>query len=229
MGHGRIHHPEFAMASGEMSTDEFRSFLSATLANAVHVSRDGALHFVCMDWRHLEDLFAAVKGVYAEMKNLIVWSKTNAGQGSLYRSQHELIGLWKVGEASHMNNVELGRYGRSRSNIWVYAGVNTFKAGRDQELAAHPTTKPVALVADAIKDVTKRGGIVLDPFLGSGTTLIAAEKTGRRCRAMEIAPRYVDVAIRRFEKFTGKDAVHVETGRSYSELAGARHTVEAVF
>jgi len=219
LGRGKNQHAEFAMASGEMSEGEFTAFLQVVLGNAAAASRDGALHFVCMDWRHLGELLAAGRSVYSEMKNLCVWAKTNGGQGSLYRSQHELIAVFKVGDGAHVNNVELGRFGRNRSNVWHYAGVNSFKAGRQQELEAHPTVKPVALVTDAIKDVTRRGAIVLDHFGGSGTTLVAAERTGRRARLLEIEPRYVDVTIARFEQVTKTDAVHAETGQTYAELA----------
>lgn len=223
-GRGKRRHAEFAMASGEMSEAEFVAFLRRVLGNAAARSRDGALHYVCMDWRHLGELLTAGRTVYSELKNLVVWVKSNGGQGSLYRSQHELIALFKVGDGEHVNNVELGRFGRNRSNVWHYAGVNSFKAGRQEELEAHPTVKPVALVADAIKDVTRRGAIVLDLFGGSGTTLIAAERTGRRARLLEIAPRYVDVTIARFEKITKADAIHAETGKTYAELAQERRS-----
>ena len=222
LGKGRHQHAEFAMASGEMSEGEFTAFLQQVLGNAAAASRNGALHFVCMDWRHLGELLAAGKSVYSEMKNLCVWAKTNGGQGSLYRSQHELVAVFKVGDGEHVNNVELGRFGRNRSNVWHYAGVNSFKAGRQEELEAHPTVKPVALVTDAIKDVTRRGAIVLDIFGGSGTTLIAAERTGRRARLLEIEPRYVDVTIARFEQVTKADAVHAETGQTFAEIADER-------
>ena len=222
MGRGQVKHPDFAMASGEMSEAEFVAFLRASLERAVEVSRDGALHYVAMDWRHLAELVAAAKPIYSEMKNLCVWAKTNGGQGSLYRSQHELIAVFKVADAPHVNNVELGRHGRNRSNVWHYAGVNTFKTGRAEELAAHPTVKPVALVADAIRDVIRRGGVVLDLFGGSGTTLIAAERTGRRARLVELEPRYVDVTIQRFEALTRADAVHAATGATFAEVASER-------
>jgi DNA modification methylase len=222
LGKGRHRHAEFAMASGEMSEGEFTAFLQQVLGNAAAASRNGALHFVCMDWRHLGELLAAGKSAYSEMKNLCVWAKTNGGQGSLYRSQHELVAVFKVGDGEHVNNVELGRFGRNRSNVWHYAGVNSFKAGRQEELEAHPTVKPVALVTDAIKDVTRRGAIVLDVFGGSGTTLIAAERTGRRARLLEIEPRYVDVTIARFEQVTKADAVHAETGQTFAEIADER-------
>jgi DNA modification methylase len=221
-GRGRHRHAEFAMASGEMSVQAFSSFLTEVLGNAAPMCRDGALLYVCMDWRHVAQLMVAGQAAGVELKNLIVWVKSNAGQGSLYRSAHELIALFKVGEGRHVNNVELGRFGRNRSNVWHYAGVNSFKAGREEELAVHPTVKPVALVADAIKDVTGRRAIVLDLFGGSGTTLIAAERTGRRARLMEIDPRYVDVTITRYQRVTGRDAVHAKTGKTFAELAAER-------
>jgi len=222
MVRGLVKHPDFQMAAGEMSEDEFIAFLRTVLERAVEVSRPGALHYVAMDWRHIAELITAAKPIYGEMKNLVVWAKTNWGLGSLYRSQHELIALFKVADAPHVNNVELGVHGRSRSNVWHYAGANVLKANRSAELAAHPTVKPVALVADAIRDVTKRNAVVLDLFGGSGTTLIAAERTGRRARLIEIEPRYVDVTIRRFEALTRADAVHAETGMTFADVATDR-------
>ena len=222
VGRGRIKHAEFAMASGEMSPSEFTAFLEETLGNAARVSRDGAVHFVCMDWRHIRELIEAGREIYGEMLNLVVWEKTNAGQGSFYRSAHELVGVFRVGEAKHLNNVELGRHGRSRSNVWHYAGVNTFRAGRMDELAAHPTVKPVAMVADALKDCTRRGDIVLDTFAGAGTTILAAERVGRRAYSLELEPKYVDVAIRRWQAFTRRDAVHADTGQTFEDVAGGR-------
>lgn len=227
MGRGSVTHDEFAMASGEMSEGEFAEFLTSVLQNAVDVSQPQALHFVVMDWRHIDTLFQVGRKIYSEVKNLIVWAKTNGGQGSLYRSQHELIALFKVGDAEHVNNVELGRFGRNRSNVWNYAGANGFKADRMKELEAHPTVKPVALVADAIKDVTKRNAVVLDLFGGSGTTLIAAERTGRRGRLIEIEPKYVDATVRRFERLLKMDAVHAETGATFSETESARIKIAA--
>lgn len=221
-GKGRIQHREFAMASGEMSEVEFTEFLKLTLGNAAAVSRDGAVHFVCADWRHLGEFLTAGREVYGALLNLCAWCKTNGGMGSLYRSQHELVFVFRVGNAPHLNNVELGRHGRNRTNVWNYAGVNTFRAGRMDELALHPTVKPVAMVADAIRDVSRRNDLVLDPFGGSGTTIIAAEKTGRRARAIEIDHYYVDVAVRRWQRFTGKVAVHAETGKSFEEIAEQR-------
>jgi DNA modification methylase len=219
VGRGRTKHDEFAMASGEMSRPDFVGFLIETLSNAATHSRAGALHYVCMDWRHLGELIEAGDQTYSAMLNLAVWVKSNAGQGSFYRSQHELIGVFRVGEAPYLNNVELGRHGRSRSNVWRYAGVNCFRAGRMDELSAHPTAKPVALVADAMKDCTRRRDIVLDTFCGSGTTLMAAERVGRRAYGLELEPRYVDVTIRRWQAFTRRDAVHMETGQTFDERA----------
>ena len=196
-------HREFAMASGEMSTAEFRTFLSETLGPAAKVSRDGAVHFVCMDWRHMDDVSSTAAGVYDVLLNLCVWSKSNAGMGSLYRSKHELVFVYRVGSASHFNAVELGKHGRNRTNVWDYASVNSMAGSRREDLALHPTVKPVALVADALQDVTKRGDLVFDMFSGSGTTLIAAERIGRRFRGCDIDPAYIDVAVDRWVQITG--------------------------
>ena len=171
-------HREFAMASGEMSEAEFRSFLADTLGAAARCSRDGAVHFVCMDWRHMDSLSAVGSTVYGEWLNLCIWNKSNAGMGSLYRSRHELVFVYRVGAAPHLNMIELGRHGRNRTNVWDYASVNSMRGSRREDLALHPTVKPTGLVADAIQDVTRRGDLVLDLFLGSGTTLLAAERTG---------------------------------------------------
>lgn len=222
-GSGSIRHREFAMASGEMTEAEFINFLTRTCKNAANVSLDGAIHFVCMDWRHLTEVMAAGKAVYSELKNVCVWNKDNGGMGSFYRSQHEFVFVFKIGTARHINTIELGRSGRYRTNVWNYAGVNTMRSGRLQDLAMHPTVKPVALVADAIRDCSRRSDIVLDPFAGSGTTIIAAQKTGRRARGLEIDPLYVDVAIRRWQTFSGKQAIH-ETGRTFDELARVRES-----
>ena len=227
VGRGQVKHTEFAMASGELSRSEFVGFLKATLAEAAAVSRDGAVHYVCMDWRHIGELIEAGSEIYGEMLNLAVWVKSNAGQGSFYQSQHELVGIFRVGEKAHLNNVELGRHGRSRSNVWHYAGVNTFRAGRLDELQCHPTVKPVALVADAMRDCSRRGDIVLDLFGGSGTALLAAERVGRRAYTLEIEPRFVDVAIKRWQTFSGKDAICAETGLSFDEIASSRTMVPA--
>lgn len=204
-GHANVasKHREFAMASGEMSEDEFRAFLRQTLGACAAVSRDGAVHFVCMDWRHMADVQAAGEAVYGDLLNLCIWNKSNAGMGSLYRSKHELVFVYRVGEAQHLNTVELGRHGRNRTNVWDYASVNTFKGQRREDLALHPTVKPVQMVADALQDVTRRGDIVLDVFLGSGATLIAAQRTGRRFRGVEIDPLYVDLVVERWRNLTG--------------------------
>ncbi len=222
VGRGRVKHPDFKMASGEMSPADFTRFLVAALGNAARVSSEGSVHFVCMDWRHVEELFVASRSVYGAVLNLCVWNKTNAGQGSFYRSQHELIGVFRVGEGCHRNNVELGRHGRNRTNVWTYPGVNSFGADRTDALAMHPTVKPVALVADAILDCTTRGDLVLDPFLGSGTTIIAAEKVGRRCFGIDCDPTYVDVAIRRWRAYTKCDAVLEGDGRTFDEIEAER-------
>jgi DNA methylase/ParB-like nuclease domain len=196
-------HREFAMASGEMSEAEFRSFLADTLGAAVQSSRNGAVHFVCMDWRHMDSVSAVDSAVYGERLNLCIWNKSNAGMGSLYRSKHELVFVYRVGTAPHLNMVELGKHGRNRTNVWDYASVNSMRGSRREDLALHPTVKPTGLVADAIQDVTRRGDLVLDLFLGSGTTLMAAERTGRRFRGLDIDPTYVDVAIERWSARTG--------------------------
>jgi DNA modification methylase len=209
------------MASGEMTSPAFVQFLSTGLHAAAAVSREGAVHFVCMDWRHIGELLAAAKGVYGAVLNVVVWAKTNSGQGSFYRSAHELIGVFRVGKTAHLNNIELGRHGRSRSNVWHYAGVNSFRAGRMDELRAHPTAKPVGLVADAIKDCTRRGDVVLDTFCGSGTTIMAAERVGRRARALVIEPHFVDVTVRRWQAFTRRDAIRVPSGRSFDGIAAS--------
>lgn len=196
-------HREFAMASGEMSEGQFRTFLAESLGACAKVSRDGAVHFICMDWRHMGDVEAVGTEVFGDLLNVCVWNKSNAGMGSLYRSKHELVFVYKVGSAPHFNAVELGRHGRNRTNVWDYASVNSLKGSRREDLALHPTVKPVALVADALCDVTRRGDLVLDTFLGSGTTLIAAERTGRRFRGLDIDPAYIDVAVERWAAMTG--------------------------
>jgi DNA modification methylase len=211
-GLGKVRHREFAMASGEMNKAEFTEFLSSAFANLVDFSCDGSIHFVCMDWRHMGEMLAAGGANYSELKNLIVWAKDNGGMGSFYRSRHELIFALKSGSAPHINSFELGQHGRYRTNVWQYRGVNTFKTGRLEELALHPTVKPVAMIADAIKDVSRRGGIVLDLFGGSGSTLIAANKTGRRARLCELDPAYCDGILRRWEIFARDDAELIACG-----------------
>jgi len=211
-GLGKAAHREFAMASGEMSDSDFTQFLSEATNIAAEHSEAGSIHFLCMDWRHLGHLLSAASGSYSEFKNLCVWVKSNGGMGSLYRSQHELVAVFKVGSGKHINNVELGRHGRSRTNVWQYPGMNSFQAGRDDALQMHPTVKPIALVADAIYDCSERGGLILDPFAGSGTTILAAERTGRRARAIELDPRYVEVSLRRFATETGIIPMNAATG-----------------
>jgi 16S rRNA G966 N2-methylase RsmD len=225
VGRGHVKHQEFVMASGEMTARAFTNFLTQTLTLAAHASVEGAVHFVCIDWRHISELVQAGRTAYGAMLNLIAWVKSNAGQGSFYRSQYELIGVFRVGNAPHLNTIELGRHGRSRSNVWKYSGVNTFRAGRMDDLRAHPTVKPVAMVADAMKDCTQRNQIVLDTFSGSGTTLLAAERVGRQARVMDIDARYIDVAIRRWQAFTGRDAVHGDSGMTFDEIAKERTVV----
>jgi DNA modification methylase len=227
LGRGKIKHREFARASGEMSWSEFKGFLEQWLRLAAKSSEDGSIHFICMDWRHLSEMHSAGEEVFGPLQNLVVWNKTNAGQGSFYRSQHELIFVYKNGDAAHLNNIELGRHGRNRSNVWTYAGVNTFRSGRLDDLSVHPTVKPVALVADAIKDSSRRGDIVLDPFMGSGTTLLAAERVGRRAYGVEIDPLYVDAAIRRWQDFTKLDAILVATGQTFNEVAALRASAKS--
>lgn len=204
-GHANVtsRHREFAMASGEMTQAGFRGFLAETLGACAAASRDGAVHYVCMDWRHMGDVEAVGETVYGDLLNLCIWNKSNAGMGSLYRSKHELVFVYRVGTAQHFNTVELGRHGRNRTNVWDYASVNTFGGSRQQDLALHPTVKPVAMVADAFQDVTRRGDLVLDAFLGSGASLIAAERTGRRFRGLDIDPLYVDLAVERWRSLTG--------------------------
>ena len=213
-GNGKTQHDEFKMASGEMSEAEFTHFLQSVLCNLKLFSADGSLHYICMDWRHMKELITA-GSVYTELKNLCIWNKSNGGMGSLYRSKHELVFVYKNGRAAHVNNIELGKHGRYRTNVWDYAGVNTFQNNKDLEL--HPTVKPIAMIEDAILDCTKRGDIVLDVFGGSGSTLIAAEKCGRKARLMELDPKYVDVTIRRYQDVTGRIAIH-ENGQTFEEV-----------
>lgn len=220
-GLGRTKHRDFAMAAGEMTDAEFTTFLTHVLTQLAAVSAEGALQFIFMDWRHVEDLLRAGRQVYAECKNICVWVKDHAGMGSLYRSQHEFVCVFKHGTAPHHNNIELGRFGRSRTNVWRYPSIHSFGLASEEGnlLALHPTVKPVALVADAILDASKRGEVVLDAFLGSGTTLIAAERTGRICYAMELEPAYVETAIRRWQTWTGQPARHARSNRLFDALA----------
>jgi DNA modification methylase len=219
-GKGRVRHREFLMASGQMTSAQFTRFLGTALELAVQHSAPGSLHYICMDWRHQHEVLTAALGIYAEVKNLCVWVKDNAGMGSLYRSQHELIYVFKNGRTRHRNNVELGQHGRNRSNVWQYPSPNQFgRKGEEGNLAAlHPTVKPVALIADAILDCSVRGDLVLDPFLGSGSTLLAAERVGRVCRGIELDPLYVDAAIRRWQRFTGENAINATTETRFDDL-----------
>ncbi|KCZ64593.1 site-specific DNA-methyltransferase [Hyphomonas atlantica] len=220
-------HDEFQFASGEMNSEEFQDFLRAGLSLAIKYSLDGALHLVAMDHRHLGDLFAAAKSIYSQRLNICVWTKTTPGMGSLYRSQHEFFALYKVGTGPHTNNIQLGRFGRNRSNVWTYPGAAGFRKGRDEDLAAHPTVKPTDLLADAILDLTDPGDIVIDGFGGSGSLILAAERTRRRARVIELEPKYVDVAIHRWEAMTGQQARLAGTGATFSD-AGQRGAVLAL-
>jgi DNA modification methylase len=221
-GLGRIRHREFAMGVGEMSAEAFTGFLQQTLGHAAALARDGAIAFVCMDWRHMGELLEAGQAVSWKLKNLCVWNKTNGGMGTFYRSKHELVFVFKVGTAAHTNTFGLGDSGRYRTNVWDFAGVNTMRAGRREDLAMHPTVKPVALVAEAIKDCSRRGEIVLDCFGGSGTTLMAAQKTGRLARLIECDPSYCDNILRRFERVTGKQATHAASATSFEDVSQER-------
>lgn len=215
----RKHYKEFTMASGEMNVEQFREFLTKSFSLLKEFSKDGSLHYICMDWRHIEETVLAGKSTYNEFKNLCVWNKDNGGMGSLYRSKHELIFIFKNGINPHVNNIQLGKHGRNRANVWNYPSVNSFGKNR---LDFHPTIKPVEMVQDAIIDVTKRGQIILDTFLGSGTTLLASEKSGRICYGIEIEPMYIDVTIKRWQELTGKSAINVRKNTTFNELLNER-------
>lgn len=221
-GLGQVKHREFAMASGEMSAGQFTEFLASALANLIQQVRSGTILYVCMDWRHMRELCEAGEICGLELKNLVVWNKTNGGMGAFYRSKHELIFVFKLGDAPHVNSFGLGETGRYRTNVWDYPGISSISAKRSEELAMHPTVKPVALVADALRDCSRRGDIVLDPFAGSGTTLVAAEKTGRRARLIEFDPLYCDTIVRRFEAVTGKRGVLAGTNMTWEDVAAER-------
>jgi DNA modification methylase len=228
VGHvtGNADHREFACAHGEMSREEFANFNRAWMAVGLTYLIDGGLVLSCIDWRSVEIILACGRELGLELFNFIVWSKTNGGQGSLWRSQHELLPVFKKGGAPHINNVELGRHGRWRSNVWRYPGASSLGSDSRDGLALHPTVKPRAMLEDALLDVTNRDDIVLDCFAGSGSTLLAAEATGRRCRAIEIDGPYCDVIIARWRQMTGCDAVLETTGESFAEVA-ARRAAEA--
>jgi len=223
-GLGKNKHREFEFASGEMSRPEFTSFLRSVFRNCVTYSVSGSIHYQCMDHRHQREMLDAYEGVYSEYKQLIVWTKGGqAGMGTFYRSAHELIYVFKSGKGEHTNNFGLGETGRYRTNVWDYLGANSFRKGRAEDLAAHPTVKPLALVMDAILDCSNRGEIILDPFSGSGTTLIAAHKTGRRGAAIEIDPLYVDTALARLAQASGLTPNHAD-GRTFDQVAADRRS-----
>lgn len=219
-GNGKVHHAEFAMASGEMSESEFTRFLHDSFTQLAAWSTSGSIHFLCMDWRHLNELLTAGRSVYDSLLNVCIWNKGTGGMGSFYRSQHEMIFVFKKGKTAHRNNVQLGKFGRNRTNVWSYPGANALSRSGEEGnvLAMHPTVKPVALIADALLDCSARGEIVLDSFLGSGSTLLAAERIGRICHGIEIEPKYVDVAIRRWQNLTGERAIHASTGVAFDEF-----------
>jgi DNA modification methylase len=217
-GLGSVKHDDFAMACGEMTATQFETFLRTSFGHAAAHSDEGSIQFICMHWSKIKEVLAAASDVYAELKNLCVWNKTNAGMGSLYRSKHELLFVFKKGTAPHINNIELGRFGRNRTNVWDYPGQNIFNGTAKSKLSLHPTAKPIALVADAIRDCSHCSGIVLDPFGGVGATLIAAEKTGRKARLIELDPRYVDATIKRWETFTGARAVKADVADWNAEV-----------
>lgn len=227
-GSGKIKHSEFAMASGEMSKSEFTEFLHMTFEQLAKSSKDGSIHFVFMDWRHMQEVLNAGDKNYTELKNLCVWNKSNAGMGSFYRSKHELVFVFKNGAKPHINNFELGQHGRYRTNVWDYAGVNSFSKSNTEheseasDLSWHPTVKPVAMVADAIMDCSNHNDIIMDSFLGSGTTLIAAQKVKRKCYGIELEPKYVDVAIKRWQDYTGEKALNLVSGKIFDDL-GAKN------
>ena len=221
---GAIHHREFVMASGEMSSAEFTDFLRKTMLLSRDHGAAGSLAYYFMDWRHMREILSAGREVYTELLNLCVWAKSNGGMGSFYRSAHELVFLFKNGRGSHRNNVQLGKFGRNRTNVWNYPGANSFSRSESEGnlLALHPTPKPVALIVDAIKDCTARGDLILDPFLGSGTTVIAAERSERRCYGLELDPLYVDTIIRRWQRHTKFNAIHLESGETFNSRDNKR-------
>jgi DNA modification methylase len=225
-GKGKIKHREFAQGVGELDRSGFIQFLSQACGLLAKHSRDGAIHFVCMDWRHADEILTAGRDVYSELKNVAVWVKSNAGMGSLYRSQHELVFVFKSGTGRHVNNIELGKNGRNRTNVWNYDSASTQARKGNNLLALHPTAKPVTLVMDALLDCSRRGDVVLDSFLGSGTTLLAAERTGRICRGIELDPLYVDTAIRRWQNLTGRGAIRVADGKHFHEIEAEKELMD---
>ena len=217
---GNIKHRDFAMAFGEMNAKQFTEFLAKVFKLMCAYSKDGSIHCQCMDWRHMTEIQDAGNIARYKLKNICVWVKDNGGMGSFYRSRHEFVFIFKNGNAPHINNIQLGKYGRYRTNVWEYAGVNTMRRDRMEELAMHPTVKPVVMIVDAIKDSSKPNDIILDPFGGSGSTLIASERTKRKARLIEIDPQYCDVIINRWQKLTGLDAINVNTGQRFNQISG---------
>lgn len=217
-GKGKVRHREFAQGAGEFSREQFVEFLTKACTQLKAYTVNGSIHFVCMDWKHVEELLTAGRAVYSELKNIVVWAKSNAGMGSLYRSQHELICVFKSGSGPHVNNVKLGKNGRNRTNVWEYASASTQARKGNNVLKLHPTVKPVSLIMDALLDCSNRGHVVLDCFLGSGTTLLAAERTGRICRAIEFDPLYVDTAVRQWQNLTGSAAVRASDGKPFRDV-----------
>lgn len=218
-GKGKVKHDEFTMGSGEMTQSQFTQFLQSTFTQLKQHSIPPAIHYICMDWRHMGEVLTASTALYHELKNLCVWAKDRAGMGSFYRSQHELVFVFQAGPGKYRNNVELGRNGRHRSNVWQYPSILNQRKGEEGDLLKlHPTVKPIRLVADAILDASARTDIVLDPFLGSGTTLMACQRTGRTCFGLELDPKYVDTLIRRWQRDTGQEATLVSTGHTFAQL-----------
>lgn len=226
-GLGRVKHDNFAMGCGEMTSRDFMGFLALTLGLAAQSCRDGAIADVTMDWRHIGELLEAGNAVFSELKNICIWNKLRGGMGAFYRSQHELVFIWKIGTAPHTNNFGLGETGRHRTNVWDYHGVSALTATGAEALDMHPTVKPVALIEDALKDCSRRGEIILDPFGGSGSTLIAAQKCGRVARSIEFEPHYCDTIIARYQRYTGETATLASTGQTFEEVAEARARLNA--
>jgi hypothetical protein len=221
-GKGRHRHREFVQGSGELSDDAYFHLLRNSLSVLKASCEPSALIYACIDWRHVMEMTVAGRASSLPLYQIVTWVKSNGGMGGIYRNQSEFICVFSAGEASPLNNVELGRRGRNRTNVWNYAGMSSFGKDRDRLLELHPTVKPVAMIADALRDVTKRGQIVLDTFLGSGSTLMAADETGRLCAGVELDPLYVDVAIRRWQNATGRAAVLLETGEPFDKAAQRR-------
>lgn len=227
-GLGKIRHGDFVMASGELDSSGFQSFLETSFHHLAKNSVSGSMHYTFIDWRSLGEMQAAGNAAFTELKNMVVWDKGVGSMGSLYRSAHELIFVWKSGRAKHINNVKLGKFGRNRENVWRYPGIRSFRHSDEGDLLAlHSTPKPVRMIADAILDVSKRGDLVLDAFMGSGTTIIAAERVGRRCYGCELDPAYVDTIMARFQRHSGEDAIHIPTGLTFQQVTAERRSIKA--